>query len=118
MAHILEDRGYSTAVELQMDPAVERLQTERFDAIVCEVRMPGKKDGIWLFEWLRENRPEMLGKTLFLSGDLISERVKAFVAECPQAVLPKPFAIQEFVKRVDGFFQQAVGGSPSEGAPG
>jgi len=104
MAEVLTSRGYEATEAHDVDSALERLAAQDFDAIVCDVRMPGKKDGRWLFGWLQENRPDLLGRIVFLTGDLISENVRAFVAECQQPVLAKPFTLQDFVRTVDGLF--------------
>lgn len=68
--------------------ALERLQQQWFDAVVCDVSMPGM-DGIALYEAVHERTPEQARRFLFCSGGGLSEQAQCFV-ESSQAVLRKP----------------------------
>jgi len=104
MAEVLTSRGYEALEAHDVDTALKQLEAGAVDAIVCDVRMPGKRDGMWLYRWLQENQPERLGRVVFLTGDLISEHVRAFIAECQQPVLAKPFTLLDFTETVDQLF--------------
>jgi len=91
-----------------VDDALPALETEDFDAIISDVRMPGEHDGQSLFAWLQQHRPEMVHRIGFISGDLVSDKVRSFVASCGRPVLAKPFSIDEFVEMIG----EIAGGKP------
>lgn len=46
------------AIATDADAARERLACEAFDLVVTDVRMPGTMDGVGLFRWTKETRPD------------------------------------------------------------
>jgi two-component system NtrC family sensor kinase len=63
----------------------------RLDVIFCDVRMP-RLDGVQLLGWMGDACPELLARTVLLTGDTVSDEVRAAVARTGCHVLAKPFA--------------------------
>ncbi len=83
--------------------AIERLQAEDFDVVLLDVRMPGG-GGPAVFQWLQQHRPALVGKTIFMSGEL-SDEMREVRGEGYFDILPKPFQMQnlgEMLQRAAG----------------
>lgn len=71
----------------------------RYDAILCDLRMPGI-GGVGFHDRLLAESPELLRRVVFLTGDLTSPEAAAFAARCSLPILTKPFAIEELLKHL------------------
>jgi CheY-like chemotaxis protein len=60
--------------------------------VLTDFRMPGI-GGKGLFGWMRAERPELLDRLLFISGDLFSPCAGAFLERAERPVLAKPFTL-------------------------
>lgn len=77
--------------------AVTRLQQAHFDFVISDVRMP-ELDGFGLFEWLKENQPELAGHFLFITGDAGSQDLNEKLESLGAPVLRKPFNIETLLR--------------------
>jgi two-component system NtrC family sensor kinase len=68
----------------------------RFDAVVCDLRMPGIS-GVQLHDVLLDRAPHLLRHFLFLTGDLLSVEAREFRARCAAPIATKPFVGAELV---------------------
>ena len=83
-------RGGDTEVETSPRRVLERLQAgERFDLILCDVRMPDM-NGPELLEAVRGQAPELARVFVFMTG-AVDERSEADLARLGVPVLQKPF---------------------------
>jgi CheY-like chemotaxis protein len=75
--------------------ALERLldRKENFDLIVSDIKMP-ELSGIELHAALEAQRPEMLDRVVFCTGEMQSAAVAAFFAQTGRRVLLKPFDLK------------------------
>jgi CheY-like chemotaxis protein len=83
--------------------ALVLLNKHRFDAILCDVMMPGMS-GIELYEALREQSPGSERRMVFMTGGGLHPEVYEFLRNAERPKLEKPFDIQE-LKRI---LQQVV----------
>lgn len=70
--------------------AVERLKCEDFDLLISDVRMP-EMDGLALYQWVREHRPALASRILFVTGDAGSAELTQALHNLGRPVLYKPF---------------------------
>ena len=77
---------------------------QKFDVLVSDWKMPGL-NGIRLYEHLLAIDPEAAKRTLFMTGDVVSDTFQAFLAQHQLACLSKPFAISEFRAAVARMFK-------------
>jgi signal transduction histidine kinase len=67
---------------------------ERFDAVVCDLIMPGVS-GMELHEELTKRAPELAERMLFLIGGPLVRRAAAFLDRVPNPRHDKPFGVAE-----------------------
>jgi len=75
--------------------AASLLETDAaFDAVVCDLGMPGG-DGISLHERLRERGSPVADRFLFMTGGTFSDAASAFLARTRVPCLSKPFESEQ-----------------------
>lgn len=95
-------RAYVSRMGLQShvigsgEEAVQFLQQHDVDLIISDVKMPGRIDGVQLYEWVRMERPELLRRFAFVTGDTIGVATERFFSENAVVFLQKPFRFSEF----------------------
>jgi CheY-like chemotaxis protein len=89
---------YHVVTAESANQAIERLQTEDFDVIVSDIRMPGF-DGSSLFRFLALFLPEYVSRVVFLTGDR-SDKTMKFLRDsnCPYTF--KPIQMPELQERI------------------
>jgi CheY-like chemotaxis protein len=63
---------------------------ERYDVIFCDLMMP-HLSGVELFRQVRERRPGLAERFVFITGGITDEKVRSFLASLPNLCLDKPF---------------------------
>ena len=96
--------SHEIAVETSAFGGLDRILSaeEPFDAILCDLAMPGK-DGVDLYEEVRELRPGLERRIIFMTGGAFTPRAARFLAGIPNTTIEKPFeiaSINEAVARV------------------
>lgn len=84
--------GYRARVARSGHAAQRMLAGEarRISAIVCDIRMPDG-DGPELYDWLSANRPELVRRIAFVTGDTLGPSAGRFLARSGCPVIEKPF---------------------------
>jgi signal transduction histidine kinase len=72
----------------------------RPDAILCDVGMP-VVDGPHFYEWLEENRPELAGRTAFITANPDGPAAIALAARTHKPLLEKPVMRDELIAVLD-----------------
>jgi two-component system NtrC family sensor kinase len=80
--------------------AILFLQAHQVDLVISDVRMPGTVDGIQLYQWVERNRPELLNRFLFVSGDMIGMNISDFFLKCTARRIQKPFDWDDYSRLV------------------
>jgi two-component system nitrogen regulation response regulator GlnG len=115
----LERSGHDVTVAATGEEALKAAKDHRFDAALCDVRLPGM-DGVTVVEKLRAIQPRLRIAVMTAFGDL-DTAVRAMAAGASE-YLAKPFEwnrIQEVVKRLlDGVEAPVQSRSISETAEG
>jgi PAS domain S-box-containing protein len=101
----LEAAGAIVTEAVSGKQAVELIQASEFDLLVMDVMMP-EMTGNEAARIIRQTRPEQ--KILFITGFAGSKDVLAELAE--DAVLPKPFRRNEFLRAVSEVLADQIGG--------
>jgi signal transduction histidine kinase len=105
----LADLGVEAAGVHSGAEAILYLQSNQVDLVISDVRMPGTVDGIQLYEWVERNRPNLLTKFLFVSGDMIGINVSDFFLKSTAARIQKPFIWDDYSSLVQQMLGHGVG---------
>jgi two-component system copper resistance phosphate regulon response regulator CusR len=102
----LEGEGYGVAVEATGEGAFFRATTERFDAIVLDVMLPGR-DGLTILVGLRE-RNVKTPVLVLTARDTLDDRVRGLDSGADD-YLVKPFAFAELLARIRALLRRGRG---------
>lgn len=91
LAEILTASGFDVTLAEDGQIALNRLRSESFSVILTDLRMPGL-DGPSLFARLRNEKPQLTERIIFVTGDTLSPDVADFLRDSGRPCLEKPFA--------------------------
>ncbi|MDI1483130.1 ATP-binding protein [Polyangium sp. y55x31] len=74
--------------------ALEAISGQRFDVILCDLRMPGMS-GEAFYEKVAADKPEVAKRFVFMTGVGFGADVERFLAESGRPVLEKPFSAED-----------------------
>src|SRR5712691_346968 len=101
MRLLREREGHEVvAVENGLE-AIERLgpASDRFDAVVTDLQMP-RLGGRALYEQLREQRPLLAQRFVFVTGDRARDETRRFLEECGQPAVMKPYDFNDLISAI------------------
>ena len=90
VARYLNRKGIQVRAVTDGGEALKVVRTEDFDVIVSDVRMPGV-GGREFLAGLRRDRPDLVGRLLFSSGDIAAPETAALLRESGVPSIVKPF---------------------------
>jgi signal transduction histidine kinase/ActR/RegA family two-component response regulator len=109
-----ERRGWIVDEAASAEDAFRRLaRTDDVDVVLCDLRMPGV-GGVGLHDRFAEERPALLERTVFFTGDLASPDVARFAASARRPLLSKPFDAAALAAAVEAVARR--GAAPQDGA--
>ena len=76
--------------------ATVALERDDFDLVVSDVRMP-HMNGVELLEWVRAQRPELLPRMLFMTGDGSGAGLNGAIRDAGRPLLRKPIAVADLM---------------------
>jgi CheY-like chemotaxis protein len=93
--------------------ALQRLEAgERYDVVLCDLRMPGM-DGVEFHRRLKAVLPEEAGRVVFITGGVVDVRAEEFFRDAPNTLLEKPIDLDGLraliERRVRGDGEDAAG---------
>jgi CheY-like chemotaxis protein len=100
----LQELGHKVDTAANGDEACRKIGSEGYDLVITDVRMP-RMDGMSLYRNIMSMRPELEGKVIFITGDLIDAETTSFLAETEARTIPKPLDI----RRIANAVQQTLG---------
>ena len=92
---MLTSAGFEVDTANSGTAALHTLRTNRYDLILSDWKMPGIT-GQELYQRLRELDPTMTSRFIFMTGDVLNERMQRFVEDSGATCLSKPFSLDEF----------------------
>jgi two-component system NtrC family sensor kinase len=100
MRSTLESWGHTVEVATDGAYALERALADRFDAIICDLRMP-HLSGREMYHKLAQQSPQAAKRIIFATGDTVRGDTLHFLETLGRPYLHKPFTLAE-LRRVLG----------------
>jgi len=94
ISRLLEDLGHRSTVTLSAEEALRILDTDTFDVILTDVRMPSMS-GFELLSAVRTRDPDLAERVIFITGDTLSPGTRDQLERSGNLHLPKPFSISQ-----------------------
>jgi CheY-like chemotaxis protein/predicted regulator of Ras-like GTPase activity (Roadblock/LC7/MglB family) len=87
--------------------AIERIERDEPDVVVCDVVMPDR-DGYEICDFVKRH-PRLAGTPVLLMSGIVNDEVRQRAAQVQSAdVLSKPFAADDLLRRLDGLLAAAA----------
>lgn len=96
----LERNGFDIEMADSGADGLERLKAGEFVGVISDMRTPGGVTGADVHAWLRQNRPELARKLLFITGDIVNEETVRILEQTGVPCIEKPFRVQELMAAV------------------
>lgn len=95
VSRLLERAGFLVITAASAPTAIEQVRARRFEAVVCDLCMPGMS-GADLCAWLRLEAPELGDRIIIATGDpTLTDRAGVAIAGLP--VLLKPYSFGDLL---------------------
>ncbi|MBI3448046.1 MAG: response regulator [Acidobacteria bacterium] len=104
---VLKSDGYRVDTALSGAIALKKLEKERYDLIISDLKMPGMS-GQELYERVRHLDERLARRIIFSTGDVVSSDTRAFLEKTGNAYLQKPFGIDAMRQAVMAAMQAAM----------
>jgi two-component system NtrC family sensor kinase len=97
LAKTLSGRGYSVEASVNGEDGWARLESNEFDVILCDFRMPNFS-GMDFYRRIRSERPHLARKVIFITGDTANLATRRFIEENNLTILEKPFELPDLLQ--------------------
>jgi DNA-binding response OmpR family regulator len=91
---VLTRDGFEVDTAVNGETARRMLRERDYDLILMDVKMPGM-DGREFYQILKAQHPELAGRVIFATGDVIGGETREFLDQSGRPVLSKPFTPDE-----------------------
>ncbi|MFB3813882.1 MAG: response regulator [Terriglobales bacterium] len=105
MQAALERSGYEVEPAESGARALELLRMRSYAGVISDMRTPGGVDGADVWEWISANRPELLAKLIFTTGDIVNEETAATLRRTGAPYVEKPFRVSQLI----GVLEEVLG---------
>ncbi len=103
----LSSEGFVVDCACDGEEGFQKLCSTPYDLVISDIRMPGAMDGRRLFLELKEKKPELTQRFVFITGDIMEAETAEFLKESGSAFLLKPFSINDLRKVVNKTLQES-----------
>jgi signal transduction histidine kinase/ActR/RegA family two-component response regulator len=109
IADVLEDEGLRVDVLLDGREALERAARERYDLVICDMKMPGL-NGQHFYNTLERTGNPLRERFLFVTGDVVAAHTQQFLERHNLPYVSKPFRMEELTEKVRQVLQGETAG--------
>jgi signal transduction histidine kinase/ActR/RegA family two-component response regulator len=101
IADVLRDEGMRVDVLLDSREALQQVEGESYDLVICDLKMPGM-DGQRFYQTLVQRQNPLREHVLFVTGDMVAPRTQEFLDRHHLPHVAKPFRMEELSGAVHG----------------
>ena len=94
---VLERNGYEVVCSQSGVDGLKELESGEFMGVVSDMRTPGGVDGADVYAWISANRPALVSRLVFITGDVASDETAATLFRTGVPCVEKPFRVQQFL---------------------
>jgi DNA-binding NtrC family response regulator len=98
---VLERNGYEVVCSGSGVDGLKQLESGEFMGVVSDMRTPGGVDGADVYAWISANRPALVSRLVFITGDVASDETAATLFRTGIPCVEKPFRVQQFLSVVE-----------------
>jgi CheY-like chemotaxis protein len=98
---VLERSGYEVVCSESGADGLRMLESGDFLGVVSDMRTPGGVNGADVHAWISRNRPELVSRLVFITGDIANEDTAATLQRTGAPCVEKPFGVQQFIAVVE-----------------
>jgi CheY-like chemotaxis protein len=105
LARILSNKGHQAQTVSSGKAALAKLHEKGYDLLVADLKMSGVS-GMDLYQTLKKKRPDMADRTVFITGDTMTEETNYFLVSSGRPYLAKPFTPMEFLEIIENALEE------------
>ena len=87
---VLAREGFDVDIAGDGKVATAMIREKQYDYMLIDIRTP-QMDGKGLYNWLKEEYPQLASKAVFMTGDAMGGDTQSFLKAIGQPFLLKPF---------------------------
>ncbi|HUR37347.1 MAG TPA: response regulator [Terriglobales bacterium] len=96
----LERDGFRIVLAASGTEGLRMLQQQQFSGVISDMRTPGGVNGGDVHTWLSSNKPELVKRMLFITGDIVNDETTEILQRTGVPCIEKPFRVQELLAAV------------------
>jgi CheY-like chemotaxis protein len=94
LQEVIHHLGHDADGDSSAQQALQKIADRDYDLVITDIHLPGL-DGVYLYQRLRELRPELAQRVIFISGRFLSDDVGAFLDRVGCPLIRKPFSVAD-----------------------
>jgi CheY-like chemotaxis protein len=94
LQEVIHHLGHDADGDSSAQQALQKIADRDYDLVITDIHLPGL-DGVYLYQRLRELRPELAQRVIFISGRFLSDDVSAFLDRVGCPLIRKPFSVAD-----------------------
>lgn len=96
----LERNGYQIVGASSGAEGLKLLESGSYMGVISDMRTPGGVTGADVHAWIRANRPELLHRILFITGDTVNQETMAILEKTGAPCIEKPFRVSQLLRSI------------------
>lgn len=97
---VLSDKGFEVNVASNGRVAQDMISRKQYALCLIDIRTPAM-NGMELYQWLKQEKPELVQGVIFTTGDVMREDIRDFLEQAGRPLLLKPFTPDELTTTVE-----------------
>jgi len=97
--------GYQVTVVASGVEGLEQLGKYEFSGVVSDMRTPGGVSGADVHAWVKQHRPSLASRMLFITGDIVNDETAQALRGSDVPWIEKPFRVHQLLKAVEALLR-------------